>query len=150
MRIAALRSQITVVIAFVLLTGCSTIAPFSQKAYEQATSLKVEAMATMDKATEPFSIHKQGVETLKLNVEKAYEYAKGRPQNEETTEQWAIIKDPSRNSLGGFLKRWEDSQTLKKEFIQEAKGLVSDGFDTVIELESGKRTPSDGQKQQRK
>jgi len=101
----------------------------------------------MDKATEPFSTHKQEVETLKLNVEKAYEYAKGRPKNEETTKQWAIIKDPSRNSLGGFLKRWENSQTLKKDFIEEAKGLVSDGFDTVIELESGKRKPSDGQKQ---
>jgi outer membrane murein-binding lipoprotein Lpp len=147
MRIKTLRNHIAVVVASMLLAGCLIIAPFSQKAYEQATSLKVEAVATMDKATEPFSTHKQEVETLKLNVEKAYEYAKGRPKNEETTKQWAIIKDPSRNSLGGFLKRWENSRTLKKDFIEEAKGLVSDGFDTVIELESGKRKPSDGQKQ---
>lgn len=147
MKITVLRNHFVAVVAFSLLAGCSTIGPFSQKAYEQATSLKVEALATMDKAIEPFSSQKQGIEALKLNVEKAYEYAKGRPQNEETTKQWAIIKDPSRNSLGGFLKRWEDSQTLKKEFIQEAKGVVSDGFDTVIELESGKRKPTDGQKQ---
>lgn len=147
MRVTVLRNHLVSVVAFGLLAGCSTIAPFSQKAYEQATSLKVEALATMDKAIEPFSSQKQGVEALKLNIEKAYEYAKGRPKNEETTRQWSIIKDPSRNSLGGFLKRWEDSQTLKEEFIQEAKGLVSDGFDTVIELESGKHKPTDGQKQ---
>lgn len=147
MKIATLRTQLAVIIAIGLLTGCSTISPFSQKAYEQATSLKVEALATMDKATDPFSSHQQAVEILKLNIEKAYEYAKGRPQNEDTTKQWAIIKDPSRNSLGGFLKRWEDKQTLTHAFIQEAKGLVSDGFDTVIELESGKHKTSDGQKQ---
>ncbi len=141
------RRQFAWIVAVGLLTGCSTIAPFSQKAYEQATSLKVEALATMDKATEPFAIHKQDVSTLSLNVEKAYEYAKGRPQNDETTKQWAIIKDPSRNSLGGFLKRWEEKTSLQKEFITEAKALVSDGFDTVIELESGKRKPSDNQKQ---
>jgi hypothetical protein len=147
MRIAALRYQLAAVVAFGLLTGCSTIGPFSPKAYEQATSLKVEALATMDKATEPFASKKPEIEALKINIDKSYEYSKGRPQNEETTRQWAIIKDPSRNSLGGFLKRWEDSKTLKKEYIQEAKNLVSDGFDAVIELESGKRKPSDGQKQ---
>lgn len=147
MKITVLQNHFVAAVAFGLLAGCSTISPFSQKAYEQATSLKVEALSTMDKAVEPFSGHKQRVEALKLNVEKVYEYAKGRPQNEEATRQWVIVKDPSHNSLGGFLKRWEDSQTLNTEFIQEAKGLVSDGFDTVIELESGKRKPADGQKQ---
>ena len=147
MRNSAVRRQFVGFVAFALLTGCSTISPFSPIAYEQATSLKVEALATMEKASEPYANQKQSVETLKLNVEKAYEYAKGRPQNEETTMQWFIIKDPSRHSLGGFLKRWEDKSSLDKSFIQEAKGLVSDGFDTVIELESGKRKPADGQKQ---
>lgn len=147
MNIINRRKQFAWVVAVGLLAGCSTIAPFSQKAYEQATSLKVEALAVMDKASEPFADHKQTVGVLKLNVEKAYEYAKGRPQNEETTRQWAIIKDASRNSLGGFLKRWEEKNSLLDSFIQEAKGLVSDGFDSVIELESGKRKPSEGQKQ---
>lgn len=147
MRNSAVQKPFVWVAAFLFLTGCSTIGPFSQKAYEQATSLKVEALATMDKASEPYAGQKQSIDTLKINVEKAYEYAKGRPLNEETTKQWAIIKDPSRNSLGGFLKRWEDKSTLDKNFIQEAKGVVSDGFDTVIELESGKRKPTEGQKQ---
>jgi hypothetical protein len=82
-----------------------------------------------------------------LDVEKAYEYAKGRQKNEETTKQWEIIKDPQRNSLFGFLKRWEEKATLSPAFIKEAKGLVSEGFDAVIGLESGKRKPSDTQKQ---
>ena len=146
MKISVVQKQFVLFVALIFLAGCSTIAPFSQKAYEQATSLKVDALAVMDKASEPYSNQKQSVEALKLDVEKAFEYAKGRPQNEVTTKQWAIIKDPTRNSLGGFLKRWEDKSTLEKPFIQEAKGIVSDGFDTVIELESGKRKPNEVQK----
>lgn len=121
------------------LAACTTIAPFSQRAYEQATSLKVDALILIDKASEPYSSHKQAVDLLKINIEKAFEYAKGRQKNEVTTNQWAIIKDPTRNSLGGFLKRWEDKSQLDKIFISEAKVIIADGFDAVIELESGKQ-----------
>jgi hypothetical protein len=97
----------------------------------------------MDKATDSFSRHKSEVEAIKLDLDKAYEYARGRPQNEISTRQWEIIKDPGRDSLGGFLKRWEDKEQLGQSFINEAKGIVSDSFDTVIELESGKQKPED-------
>jgi hypothetical protein len=132
-------------LALVMLAGCTTIGPFNQKAYEIATSLKVDALTTMGKAAEPFANQQKEVEALKMNMEKAYEYAKGRPKNEISANQWAIIINPSRNSLGGFLKRWEEESTLNSGFIEEAKKLVSDGFDTVIELESGKRKISESQ-----
>lgn len=122
----------------VLLMGCTSIAPYNQRAYEQATSLKVDALNLMDKALQPYANHKHQIDILKINIEKAYEYAKGRNKNEFSTKQWAIIKDPTRNSFGGFLKKWEDNTTLDKIFIVEAKALVSDAFDTVIYLESGK------------
>lgn len=133
-------------IMLAVLTGCpATISPFNQKAYEQATSLKVEALSVMSKATEPFSKQKASVDALKLDVEKAYEYAKGRPKNEESITQWKIIIDPDRNSLFGFLRHWEEKTTLSPAFINEAKSLVAEGFDAVIELESGKRKESGAQ-----
>jgi hypothetical protein len=125
------------------LVGCNSISPFSPEAYKQDTSLKVEALNIMDKALEPYNQHQKDVEVIELEMEKAYEYSKGRPKNEETTRQWEIIKNPSRNSLGGFFKRWKGEKTLNSSFIQEAKGEVSDGFDQVIELESGKIKSSD-------
>lgn len=123
---------------FILLSGCTSIAPFNQRAYEQATSLKVDALMLLNYAAEPYAKHEQKIEILKINLEKAYEYAKGRNKNEITTQQWLIIKDPSRNSLGGVLKKWESETVLNKVFIEEAKQLVSDAFDAVISLESGK------------
>lgn len=128
--------------AFVLvllsLYACSHISPYSQFAYQQATSLKVEALALMDKATEPYENHKKQVEELQTKIEKAYEYVKGQPKNELSARQWEILKDPERNLLGGFLKRWKKESTLSNVFIKEAKGLVADAFDTISGLESGK------------
>ncbi len=133
------KKRLLLIPVLIVLVGCATISPFNEKAYEQATSLKVESLKLMDKASESYSSHETEVDALKLNLEKAYEYAKGRPQNEDSEKQWAIIIDPDRNSLGGFLKRWKDEKTLDKKFIKNAKDLVSDGFDAVIGLESGKR-----------
>jgi hypothetical protein len=73
-----------------------------------------------------------------LNVDKAYEYAKGRPRNEISTEQWAKMKDPNSNLLGGFLKRWEERGQLNPVFVKEAEAQIAKAFDQIIELESGK------------
>lgn len=123
------------------LSSCASISFFNETAYEQATSLKVEALLLMDKATEPFDNHLKEVESLAAGVDKAYEFAKGRPKNEISAKQWEILKDPGRNLLGGFLKRWKEESTLSRAFVSEAKLLVGDAFDTIIGLESGKIKP---------
>jgi hypothetical protein len=124
--------------------GCApTIAPYSSTAYEQATSLKVESLALMDRATEPYPGHAQDVTALWLALQKAHEYARGRPRNEISARQWSILLDAERNLLGGFLARWREQSTLSPVFVTEAKGLVSEAFDLIIGLESGKIRPSD-------
>ncbi len=131
-------------LALLALAGCApTIAPFSEAAYEQAVSLKVESLALMGAATEPFDAHRDAVEALRLELEKAYEFALGRPQNEISARQWAILTAADRNLLGGFLARWEAQGTLSPVFVAEAQRVVADAFDTVIGLESGKLRPDD-------
>lgn len=129
-------------LALLLLAGalaCASIAPFSQVAYEQATSLKAEALLVMGRATEPYARHEAEVAGLTLRMEQAYEYARGRPKNDEATRQWALMKDPQRNLLGGFLRRWQERGTLSPVFIQEAQRVVGDAFDQISGLESGKK-----------
>jgi hypothetical protein len=128
----------------VLVCGCGNMqSVFSEQAYQQAVSLKVESLELMDKATEAFSEHEQEVAILQTNLQKAYQYAQGRPNNEITTRQWEILIDPERNLLGGFMVRWKQQNSMSESFIEENKGILSDAFDTIIELESGKRKPSD-------
>jgi hypothetical protein len=121
------------------LVGCPRhIATYRPEAYEKATSLKVEALNLMDKATEPYAQHQAAAETLRLNLEKAYEDAKGIPQNAVATQMWEILKDPKRNLLGGFLAMWQQKSVLKKPFIDEKKAQVGEAFDKIIALEISK------------
>jgi hypothetical protein len=141
------RNQITALCLFItismLLTACSSISVYSPEAYKQAVGLKIESLNLMSSATMPYSDYEEDVAFLKTELSKAYEFAKGRPNNEISTNQWKILLDQDRNLLGGFLKRWEEEETLSEMFVSEAQKLVSDAFDTIIGLESGKISPSE-------
>lgn len=126
-----------------LFSACTSISPFSQKAYEQATRLKVESLNLMGKATQPFSKYEEKVEQLSQEIEIAYEFAFGRPDNEISARQWEMLKDPSKNLLGGFLLRWEQESKLSKFFIEEAQKVIGQAFDQIIQLESQKIKPEE-------
>jgi hypothetical protein len=120
------------------LIGCSTTTPkFDRIAYEKAVSLKVDSLALMNHGTEPYIKYIKSIENLKLELSKAYEYAKGKPKNQIITKQWKIIRSPEHNQIGGYLKRWKEKGRLSKIFIVEAQKLITKGFDQVIGLESG-------------
>jgi len=124
-----------------LLTACPTISGYSETAYRYATTLKVESLALMDKASESYADHATEATNLMLEIDKAYEYARGRPNNEISTRQWNILRSPDRALLGGFIARWKAQDKLSPTFITEVKENVSDAFDTISELESGKIKP---------
>lgn len=133
-----LRWFSSVALLVALFAACQTIGPYDQRAYELAVSAKVDSLALVAKATEPAASHAAEIDALRVEIDKAYEYAKGRPKNGDSTKQWAILRDPAGHSIGGFLKRWEHEHALSQAFVTEAGGQISDAFDQVIELESGK------------
>lgn len=124
------------------LAGCTFIARYDQVAYEHATSAKVDTLALMDKATGSFSEHEKEVEALILELNKAFEYDRGRQLNKITVAQWDVLRDPNRNLVGGFLKMWKAKGSLSVTFIAEKKKQVGDAFDQIIQLESGKPRPT--------
>ena len=126
------------VVIVVLLVSCATISPFSPKAYEYATTLKVETLALMDLATQPYEDYRTDIHLLLMKIDQAYEYANGLPKNEISARQWEILKDPDRDLLGGFFKYWEEKSTVPKVYIDEMKEQVVEAFDTIIGLESRK------------
>ena len=140
-RPASRRALLTLVFVPLLASCAPLISQFSPTAYEQATSLKVDALSVMSKATEPYANHNEEVVALTLRLAKAYEFARGRPNNEISARQWAILTDSSRNLLGGFLARWKRDSSLSATFVTEARGQVADAFATIIGLESGKLKP---------
>lgn len=126
------------------ITACSSsISLFDEQAYQQAVDLKVDALALMKQARQPYDAYEDQVKQLQKEMERAYEYAHGRPKNEVSARQWELMKDPNRHLLGGFLKRWRLQSRLSPVFIEEARKSIGRAFDTIIQLESGKIKPSE-------
>jgi hypothetical protein len=131
----------TSILAFVWLsfTACALIANYDQVAYEHATNAKVDTLALMNKATGNYEAHEKEVEALTNELDKAYEYDRGRQLNKITAAQWDVLRDPNRNLVGGFLKMWKEKGKLGAAFVAEKKKQIGDAFDQIIQLESGKR-----------
>jgi len=137
-KVAPLRSLIAIA-ACLVLAACSLIAPYDRAAYEHATNAKVDTLALMSKATGSYDEHEKDVEALVRQLDKAYEYDRGRQLNNITIAQWNVLRDPNRDLVGGFLEKWKVKGTLSPIFIAEKKKQVGDAFDQIIQLESGKR-----------
>ena len=121
-----------------VLVGCVPLSPLhSATAYGMATGLKAQALTTMSKATNPFDEHAEEVAALVLEIDKAIEYARGRPRNEIAVLQWELLMGPDAALLGAFLNRWEREDTLGDAFVQESRAQVASAFDSIIRLESG-------------
>ena len=129
-------AKIATLVLFVV--GCASISQYSHYAYIQAVNLKVDSLNLMDNGVEEFSQHEKEVKDLTLNIEKAYQYEKGRPKNDETTKMWEILKSPDRDLLGGFFTLWKKQGKLNEMYIAEKKKQIEKAFDEIIGLESGK------------
>jgi len=134
------KSKFVLIAAAVLcfLACGASISLHDHYAYTQATSLKVDSLKLMDKAVEDYSMHEDEVDDLLTKIEKAHEYEKARPKNDETIKQWEILKDPDKDLLGGFFKMWKEKGKVSQFFIEEKKKQVVKAFDEIIELESVK------------
>lgn len=139
-----------IAVGFMALVGCPTISPYDQRSYELATATKAQALAVLDNVASPYSAHASEVEALKLEVEKAYEYAKGQPKNEVVVGMWAEIRGyvysfekkewqvNDNGNLYSTLNLWKREGVLNVGFLPEKKKQIAASFNQVIELESAK------------
>ena len=122
-----------------LYMSCSSLSSFDQTTIDQASSIKIMALSLMDKATNPYPDFVPQVDELKNKLDEAYQYSKSRNNNDETTQQWELLIKPDGHLLGGFLSRWQSQNKLSGSFVNQAKDLVSTGFDEIIEFENSKK-----------
>jgi len=133
----------SLLLAFFLLTGCTNIAFYDQAAYANAVDLKVDTLALMELAVSPYSSQTAKIESVNLQMQKAYEYDRGRPMNETTLQLWDVLlkTDPAHPENGlwpRFLERWRKNGTLSPVVISDKKEHIATAFNAIIALESGK------------
>ena len=108
-----------VALVFAFTTSCSTISTYDRAAYEHAVNAKVDTLALMNRATEPYGDHQKDIDALTTQLNKAYEYDRGRPLNKITVAQWQILLNPDADLWGGFLRMWKAKGSLGRVFISE-------------------------------
>jgi hypothetical protein len=107
----------------------------------------------MSKATEEYSAHKQQVEDIEMQIQKAYEYDVHKPKNEVMAKMWkflyeSLLSDEMEGVTGhqhkkGFFNKWKDEKKENEVFVDEASSkIIAPMFDLLLELESKKLTKS--------
>jgi hypothetical protein len=122
-----------------LLGACAPIiSEYSLDAYKNATSLKAETFALVDKSGGKFRDHQKEVEALTTKIDAAYEFAAGLPNNELSAAQWRLMRNPERGLYGGFIRIWKQGP-LPAEFREDKKKQLGAAFDEIICLEINKK-----------
>jgi hypothetical protein len=123
-----------------LLLACTPlIASYNADAYKNATNLKAETGALIEKSGEPFAQNKPAVETLTTRINAAYEYAAGLPSNRISAQQWQILRNPSGGLYGEFVARWREQGTTSRAYRAAKKQQLDRAFDFIICLEANKQ-----------
>lgn len=121
------------------INSCSpTIALYDQYAYTLATSLKVDLQNLAEESgTTNFTDAKADIERVNIELQKAYEYSKGRSKNTLSAKQYEILLGDN-NFYKTFLKTWETQGRESPTAANEIKIKIGQLMDQIIELENGK------------
>ena len=60
--------NILILVTTSVLASCVTIAPYNEHAYQLDTSLKVQSLALISQASEPYAKHAKDAQALELKV----------------------------------------------------------------------------------
>lgn len=118
--------------------GCGSLmlAAYDQKAYENATSLKVETTNLLNDVGITCNIDKLKKAALLVKLEKAYEYANGVSYNNEAAKNW---RDQIDTLFPSIYKVCAEAGSVSSAAFDLFVQQVKQGFDTIICLEANKR-----------
>ncbi len=118
-----------------------TIALYDQYAYTQATSLKVDMQnLALESDTVSYDAAKPDIDRVNVELQKAYEYNKGRDLNSLSTKQYEILVS-DKDFYKQFLNNWKSSGKENAAFAQDASEKIGQLLDQIIKLENGKNKP---------
>jgi len=125
----------------IALSACNPlIASYSALAYQNATTLKIETAALIDKSSEPYGNHREDVEAATMKIDAAHEFVAGIPANAISAKQWEILRGDG--LYGGFVNTWANQGTTTEVYRTEKKKQLADAFDQIICLELNKNSPT--------
>jgi hypothetical protein len=136
-----MRKVVLTLLVLISLCSCGPlISDYSIEAYKNATSLKAETGALIEKSGQSYASMSKDIDANTTKINAAYEFAAGLPYNSLSAQQWQILRDPDGALYGYFIKYWKSQGTVSRAFRTEFKQQLDDAFDTIICLEANKQT----------
>ena len=132
------------ILGLLIIVGMSAcVVSRDQSALQNASMLRAKTLALLDKGTEPYAAHTQEVSGLNVELQRALDQERSRPNNTKTVQMWETLLDvnpqlPGSGIYPRFIKQWETKSTLKPAYIANKKENVAAAFDRIISLESAK------------
>ena len=117
--------------------GCvHLIADYDQVTYKSLTDLKAETMLFLEKvnADQPYAEYAAKFDDLQLQLEKVYQYEKGKKLNSDTIGQITEI----RTMLQETMDRYKEQNKLSSFYLQEKIKQLETAFDLAISTENSK------------
>jgi len=130
----------SVILLLLTLSGCSgiPISYYDATTYTQLTSLKAETTLLVESFdTKPISDNEDNIDNVTLSLKKAYEYefGKGKP-NSDTTTQFDKIMKLYYEDVKDYRENGPKSTELGKKYFSEASVALGQAFDIAISTEN--------------
>lgn len=122
------------------LSACAgiPISYYDATTYTQLTSLKAETTTLVESFdSKPYAENQAKIEATTLNLEKAYEYEKGKAEpNSDTTKQFDKIKELFMDDVKEYKGKESGHETLGPKYFKEASVVLGQAFDIAISTEN--------------
>ena len=128
--------QISITIILIVMSAC--VSNYSTIAYENAVRGKQEFLKVADMATQSYSMHKAKIDSIKIDLEKSYQFEQQREKNQATIWQWKILMG-KKGIVYDFFNVWKEQDSVSKAFIKLRKKNAEKSFDEIIKLEQAKQ-----------
>lgn len=115
------------------LISCAPV--YSPYIYDQTAELKMQSLAIMNKANEPYSRYESRIDLLKVDLESLFQQEKMRRHNAVKIKQWDLLLAPDGYLLNGSFSKWQRDTVMSEEFISLQRKLVGEAFDLMQETE---------------
>lgn len=138
-KISNLKKQFLWLFLLAFLFGCKPlIALYDQYAYTQATSLKVDMQnLALESDSVSYDVAKPDIDKVNVELQKAYEYNKGRDNNSLSTKQYEILLSDG-HFYKSFLANWKTKGKESEALATDASNKIAELMDQIIKLENGK------------
>jgi hypothetical protein len=133
-----LKKNFLWLLLFSLVSCKPTISLYDQYAYTQATSLKVDLQnLALESASINYEAAKPDIDKTNTELQKAYEYNKGRDNNSLSAKQYEILLGED-HFYKNFLKDWKLKGKENTAMAENITEQIGDLMDQIIKLENGK------------